>query len=199
LTNWNDEKGFGFVTPRSGGNQVFIHITAFSNRKRRPELNELVTYTLSADKHGRPCAVNATLPGDRLPKKTKRKHASLSPVGAALFLAIVGISVLTAKIPAFIFALYMVASILTFIMYAVDKSSAQKGSRRTQESTLHLLSMAGGWPGALVAQQKLHHKSRKQSFRIVFWFTVLLNCGTFVWLFTPTGASALQSLIDMVA
>jgi len=199
LTNWNDEKGFGFVTPRSGGNQVFIHITAFSNRKRRPELDELVTYTLSADKHGRPCAVNATLPGDRLPKKTKRKHASLSPVGAALFLAIVGISVLTAKIPAFIFALYMVASILTFIMYAVDKSSAQKGSRRTQESTLHLLSMAGGWPGALVAQQKLHHKSRKQSFRIVFWFTVLLNCGAFVWLFTPTGATALQSLIDMVA
>jgi uncharacterized membrane protein YsdA (DUF1294 family)/cold shock CspA family protein len=199
MTNWNDDKGFGFVTPRSGGNQVFVHITAFSNRKRRPELNELVTYALSADKHGRPCAVNATLPGDRLPKKTKRKNASLSPVGAALFLVIVGVSVLTAKIPAFIFALYMVASLLTFIMYAVDKSSAKKGSRRTQESTLHLLSIAGGWPGALVAQQKLHHKTRKQSFRLVFWLTVLLNCGAFVWLFTPTGATALQSLIDMVA
>jgi cold shock CspA family protein len=40
MTRWNDEKGFGFVTPRSGGKQVFVHITAFSNRKRRPELNE---------------------------------------------------------------------------------------------------------------------------------------------------------------
>jgi len=183
MTRWNDEKGFGFVTPRSGGKQVFVHITAFSNRKRRPELNELVTYALSADKHGRPCAVRATLPGDRLPKKTKRKKASLSPVGAALFLVIVGVSVLTAKIPAFIFALYMVASLLTFIMYAVDKSAAQKGARRTQESTLHLLS----------------HKSRKQSFRLVFWLTILLNCAAFVWLFTPTGATALQSLIDIAA
>ncbi len=144
MTRWNDEKGFGFVTPRSGGKKVFVHITAFSNRKRRPELNELVTYALSADKDGRPCAVRATLPGDRLPKKTKRKKASLSPVGAALFLVIVGVSVLTAKIPIFIFALYMVASLLTFIMYAVDKSAAQKGARRTQESTLHLLSIAGG-------------------------------------------------------
>ena len=199
MTRWNDEKGFGFVTPRSGGKQVFVHITAFSNRKRRPELNELVTYALSADKDGRPCAVRATLPGDRLPKKTKRKKASLSPVGAALFLVIVGVSVLTAKIPIFIFALYMVASLLTFIMYAVDKSAAQKGARRTQESTLHLLSIAGGWPGALVAQQKLHHKSRKQSFRLVFWLTILLNCAAFVWLFTPTGATALQSLIDIAA
>jgi len=199
MTRWNDEKGFGFVTPRSGGKQVFVHITAFSNRKRRPELNELVTYALSADKHGRPCAVRATLPGDRLPKKTKRKNASLSPVGAALFLVIVGVSVLTAKIPIFIFALYMVASLLSFIMYAVDKSAAQKGARRTQESTLHLLSIAGGWPGALVAQQKLHHKSRKQSFRLVYWLTILLNCAAFVWLFTPTGATALQSLIDIAA
>jgi uncharacterized membrane protein YsdA (DUF1294 family) len=62
-----------------------------------------------------------------------------------------------------------------------------------------LLSLAGGWPGALVAQQKLHHKSKKQSFRLVFWLTVLLNCGEFVWLFTPTGATTMQSLIDIVA
>ena len=83
-------------------------------------------------------------------------------------------------------------------MYAVDKSAARKGAWRTQESTLHLLSLAGGWPGALVAQQKLRHKSRKQSFRFVFWVTVLLNCGAFVWLFTPTGASALQSVQSLI-
>jgi uncharacterized membrane protein YsdA (DUF1294 family) len=159
----------------------------------------MVTYALSTDKQGRPCAVRGTLAGDRLPEKTKRKNDSLSVIAAAFFLVIVGVSVLTAQIPPLILALYMVVSLLTFIMYAVDKSAAKKGVWRIQESTLHLLSLAGGWPGALVAQQKLRHKSKKQSFRLVFWVTVLLNCGAFVWLFTPTGAATLRSLIDCVA
>ena len=199
ITSWNDGKGFGFITPIAGGKQVFVHIKAFSNRNRRPEINQMVTYALSTDKQGRPCAVKATLAGDRLPEKTKRKNDSLSVIGAAFFLVIVGVSVLTAQIPPLILVLYMVVSLLTFIMYAVDKSAAKKGVWRIQESTLHLLSLAGGWPGALVAQQKLRHKSKKQSFRLVFWVTVLLNCGAFVWLFTPTGAATLQSLIDCVA
>jgi uncharacterized membrane protein YsdA (DUF1294 family)/cold shock CspA family protein len=199
ITSWNDGKGFGFITPIVGGKQVFVHIKAFSNRNRRPEINQMVTYALSTDKQGRPCAVMATLAGDRLPEKTKRKNDSLSVIGAAFFFVIVGVSVLTAQIPPLILVLYMVVSLLTFIMYAVDKSAAKKGVWRIQESTLHLLSLAGGWPGALVAQQKLRHKSKKQSFRLVFWVTVLLNCGAFVWLFTPTGAATLQSLIDCVA
>ena len=199
ITSWNDGKGFGFITPIVGGKQVFVHIKAFSNRNRRPEINQMVTYALSTDKQGRPCAVKATLAGDRLPEKTKRKNDSLSVIGAAFFLVIVGVSVLTAQIPPLILVLYIVVSLLTFIMYAVDKSAAKKGVWRIQESTLHLLSLAGGWPGALVAQQKLRHKSKKQSFRLVFWVTVLLNCGAFVWLFTPTGAATLQSLIDCVA
>ena len=195
VTSWNDEKGFGFITPLAGGKRVFIHIKAFSNSNRRPDINQLVTYTLSNDKQGRPCAVNATLASDRLPEKEKRKNGSLSTIGAALFLVIVGVSVLTAKIPPLILALYIAGSLLTFIVYAADKSAAKKGSWRTQESPLHLLSLAGGWPGALIAQQKLRHKSKKQSFRSVFWATVVLNCGAFLWLFTPTGAATLHSLI----
>lgn len=199
ITTWKDEKGFGFITPISGGKPVFVHIKAFGNRNRRPEINQLVTYALSSDGKGRPCAINATLAGDRLPEKTKRSDDSRSVTVAAIFLLIVGASVLAAKIPPLVLLIYIVASLLTFIMYAVDKSAAQKGAWRTQESTLHLLSLAGGWPGALVAQQKLRHKSKKQSFRSVFWFTVLLNCGVFVWLLTPTGAGALKALSATVA
>ncbi len=199
ITSWNDDKGFGFITPIAGGKRVFIHIKAFSNCNRRPDINQVVTYALSSDKQGRPCAANATLAGDKLPEKTNSTNGSLSTIVAACFLVIVGVSVLTAKIPPLILALYIVGSLFTFIMYAADKSAARKGNWRTKERTLHLLSLAGGWPGALIAQQKLRHKSKKQSFRSVFWVTVFINCGAFIWLFTQTGAATLQSLISSVA
>ena len=199
ITSWNDEKGFGFITPMTKGKQLFVHINAFSNRNRRPEINQVVTYTLSTDKQGRPCAIKATLAGDPLPLDSKQTRGSLSVIGAICFLAIVGASVLASKISPLVFAVYVVASLITFIVYAVDKSAAKRGAWRTQESTLHLLSVIGGWPGALVAQQKLRHKSKKRSFRTVFWLTVLLNCGAFVWLLTPTGSATLQSIINNVA
>lgn len=67
-------------------------------------------------------------------------------------------------------------NVLTFMVYAVDKSAAQSGQWRTRESHLHLLAMAGGWPGAWFAQQWLRHKSRKAQFRAVYWATVALHC-----------------------
>ncbi len=198
ITSWNEGKGYGFITPGAGGKRVFVHIKAFSNRNRRPEVNQTVTYALSTDNQGRPCAVKAALAGDRLKQKTKQTNDSMSVITAALFLVIVGGSVLAEKIPPMIFVIYMVASPLTFIMFAIDKSAARKGAWRTRERTLHLLSLVGGWPGALVAQQKLRHKSMKQSFRSGFRVTVFLNCAVFVWLFTPTGAATLRFLVDSV-
>ena len=50
------------------------------------------------------------------------------------------------------------------------------------ERMLHFIAVIGGWPGALVAQRVFRHKSRKLSFRLVFWATVALNCGALTWL-----------------
>ncbi len=198
LSYWNDEKGYGFIEPIGGGKRVFIHIKTFNNRKRRPEVGQVVTYAISTDKQGRPCAVQATLTGDRLSQKTKKLNGTLSITSAAIFLLVVGVSVIISKIPPVIFAIYLIASLITFTVYAVDKSAARKGDERTPERTLHLLSLLGGWPGALVAQQKLRHKSKKQSFRVVFWVTVIVNCGAFVWALTPSGATTLRSLVVAV-
>ena len=196
ITFWNDQKGYGFITPSAGSKQVFVHIRAFANRKRRPEINHFVTFSQSTDKQGRPCAVRVTLAGDKIPNEIKRNDRFLLIIGAALFLVVVGLSVLVTSIPPLILALYLIASLLTFIIYAADKSAARRGAWRTPENILHLLSLAGGWPGALVAQETLRHKSKKASFRFVFWLTVFLNCGVFVWLFTPSGSALLRSLID---
>lgn len=72
-------------------------------------------------------------------------------------------------------AAYLSLGIITFAVYAWDKAAARRGAWRVPEATLHVLAVLGGWPGALAAQQVLRHKTRKQPFRTVFWFTVGLN------------------------
>ena len=105
---------------------------------------------------------------------------------AAIFLLIVGGAVFMTSLPQLVLVVYVAASLVTFVIYAIDKSAAKKGARRTPENTLHLLALVGGWPGALIAQEKLRHKSQKQSFRRVFWLTVLLNVAVFIWLVFDT-------------
>jgi uncharacterized membrane protein YsdA (DUF1294 family) len=70
---------------------------------------------------------------------------------------------------------YGAASLVCFFAYAIDKSAARKGRRRTPERTLLLLGLACGWPGGLLAQQWLRHKSSRSSFLIKFWLTAACN------------------------
>jgi uncharacterized membrane protein YsdA (DUF1294 family) len=77
---------------------------------------------------------------------------------------------------------YISISIITIIVYAHDKSKARRGLWRTKESTLHLLALLGGWPGAAIAQQILRHKSQKRAFRNRYWLTVIMNSSTLGWL-----------------
>ena len=73
---------------------------------------------------------------------------------------------------------------VTFLAYWQDKWAAQRGAWRTPESTLHMLSLAGGWPAARLAQQTLRHKSSKASFLLVYGATALLNTAALgAWVF----------------
>ncbi len=94
--------------------------------------------------------------------------------------------------PVAVLGLSFVASLTAFILYAIDKAAARRGSRRIAENTLHLWSLLGGWPGALAAQRIFRHKTSKTSFQIVFWITVALNCGAAIWLLSPAGARAFR-------
>lgn len=77
---------------------------------------------------------------------------------------------------------YLAFSTLTLIAYAIDKSAAIEKRQRTPEKTLHVLSLIGGWPGALLAQRYLRHKSKKTAFQFIFWLTVFFNCAALGWL-----------------
>jgi uncharacterized membrane protein YsdA (DUF1294 family)/cold shock CspA family protein len=195
ITHWNEEKGYDFITPSTGAKQVFVNISAFRNRSEPPTIDQLVEFALSTDKQGRPCAVRVTRAGERLPGEIKRNDRYLYVVDAGLFLLLVAASVAVGRLPPEILLLYMGASLVTYFMYFWDKSAARTDAWRTQEITLHLLSLLGGWPGALIAQQTLRHKSRKASFRAVFWLTVLVNCGLFIWLFTPSDSELLRRIL----
>lgn len=180
LTKWKDDRGYGFITPIRGGPQVFVHIKAFTNQHRRPIGSEFVTYETVCDDTGRLRAEHVRFMGDD----------SISAAGgwtialtiALAFLMFVGVLVFMGQLPFVVLALYVVFSVISFLVYRHDKSAAQQNQWRTDEDTLILLGVLGGWPGAFVAQQFFHHKTKKRSFQIVFWLTVLLHCFGFVLL-----------------
>ncbi len=70
-------------------------------------------------------------------------------------------------------SLYLAASCLAFVYYAIDKHAAVYHLERVSELRLHLTELVGGWPGAWLAQRLLRHKTIKKSFRRVFWLIVL--------------------------
>jgi len=198
ITDWQDDQGFGFITPKGGGKKVFVHIKSFANRQRRPVGNEIVTYGLKTDANGRIQAESVAFFGERVPSATSSGRSNVSLILATAFLVFVSGSVFAGKLPFAVLGLYFVASIVAFVAYALDKSAARNDQWRTHESTLHLFALIGGWPGALAAQRLLRHKTKKQSFQIVFWATVVLNCGALGWLFSSSGAEALHSILGVV-
>lgn len=74
---------------------------------------------------------------------------------------------------------FFAASATTYSMYWWDKRAATRGRPRTRERTLHLAALLGGWPGALLAQRTLRHKTRDTRFLIVFWTTVALHLAAY--------------------
>jgi uncharacterized membrane protein YsdA (DUF1294 family) len=122
------------------------------------------------------------------PRRQAARPGAAGASGSASYLAIVVLLVLYLvatlqwRLSTWAAVAYGALSVVCFILYAIDKSAAVNGRWRTPESTLHLLALAGGWPGAILAQQWLRHKSSKLAFRIVFWCTVALNMGAFMWL-----------------
>ena len=190
VKTWNEERAFGFITPAQGGQDVFVHITAFPPRSGRPPLNQRVSFELEIHRDGKKRARNVMLVRSPNAIKTRPRNPDAQWGGASLFavpafaLLYVAIAVVW-RVPNTVGLAYLALSTVCFIMYAADKSAAKSGGWRTKESTLLLTGLVGGWPGAMLAQQFLRHKSVKASFRSAFWGTVVMNVIAFVVLSSP--------------
>jgi uncharacterized membrane protein YsdA (DUF1294 family)/cold shock CspA family protein len=182
ITDWNDAKGFGFVTPNGGGDRAFVHVKAFERQGRRPVSGDLISYVVQRDAKGRLNAASVRFAYARLQHEPVSSSAPLRRVLSIVVFAMLVLAAVSAKLPLGVMAYYLVMSCFAFVVYAVDKWAAQNGRWRTAEASLHAIALFGGWPGALLAQGVLRHKSRKAQFQLVFWITVVANCAFVLWL-----------------
>ncbi|QEH35216.1 Cold shock protein CspA [Aquisphaera giovannonii] len=197
ITGWNDERGFGFVSPREGGDRAFVHIKAFPRGSRRPVDGDLISYTPSRDDRGRSTAADVRLAGQEPGVEPRGPSRPLPRVAiGSLFLLAAGLGTLAGFVPAWVAIGYAALSVVSGLLYGFDKAVAGSGLRRIPEATLHAADLLGGWPGGLIAQRAFHHKTRKASFQVVFWLTAAVNVAAVAWaLVDDRVRSALASLV----
>jgi len=184
LKVWNDERGFGFIEPTQGGEQLFVHIKEFPAGTGRPSVGQILTFEVQTRPDGkkRALAVQYPIPARRdssFKTEEPARWTFARTLAIPAFAAVYSLVSWRWGFSPIVLLAYMGLSIAAFLAYALDKSAAISGRWRTAEDVLHILALVGGWPGALLAQQLLRHKTSKQSFIAVFWFTVLLNVGGF--------------------
>lgn len=96
-------------------------------------------------------------------------------IGIAVFALLLGLYARHDPLLPWLAAVYAGLSVFMLGLYAWDKRAAVHARSRIPEQSLYLLSLAGGWPGSMLARPLFRHKTRKQPFTGIFWCTVLLN------------------------
>lgn len=98
LTKWNDARGFGFITPLSKGPSVFVHISQFQPRGRRPRLHDLLAYAIGSDEQGRPQAKNVRYLTRTQPQITTKKKLPAGFPLLAVVLILVGLPIVSSRL-----------------------------------------------------------------------------------------------------
>jgi uncharacterized membrane protein YsdA (DUF1294 family)/cold shock CspA family protein len=194
VKTWIDGRGYGFATPLVGGGDVFVHVNMLTPDSARPRVGDTLKFEIELSPDGKRRARNVE--SERKLDPIVHRPGRLTPrppgppprsgwLGYLAIAGFVGIYVLVNLIrpfPLWVPLLYVGASLICFVAYAVDKSASQKGGWRVPESSLLALGVIGGWPGAIVGQQVFRHKTIKSRFRVAFWLTVPLNLAYFLLL-----------------
>jgi cold shock CspA family protein len=85
LIKWNDERGFGFIQPIDGSQEVFLHISALDRGIRRPQVGDMIWYDRVTEANGKIRATKASIQGletispspqDKSPRQSQQDKTS---------------------------------------------------------------------------------------------------------------------------
>jgi uncharacterized membrane protein YsdA (DUF1294 family)/cold shock CspA family protein len=209
IVRWDADRGFGFVRAPGTDADVFFHIRDFRGGSTSPSEGLQVRYE-EIHVGGKGPRAMAVAPADyvdprrplpaELPRRRDGSRRTPPPPHVAvemramallvpLYVALLVWAAWTQRLAVPVVLSAPLLSVLAFYLYWRDKFAAQRGAWRTPEAVLHTASLAGGWPGAWLAQRLLRHKSAKQEFRSIYWGTVAVHFALLVlWLYSTPAA-----------
>ncbi|MDO9449548.1 MAG: cold shock domain-containing protein [Rugosibacter sp.] len=62
LKSWHDDRGFGFIEPTLGGQEIFVHIKSFPPGTKRPSVGQVITFEVALNSQGKKQAINSQYP-----------------------------------------------------------------------------------------------------------------------------------------
>jgi uncharacterized membrane protein YsdA (DUF1294 family)/cold shock CspA family protein len=168
IVSWDSRRGFGWL--ECEGERLFVHLREFKGTDITPGLNVEFPFVVGTDVQGRPCAkgVSACLVNGKV------KVSGWLLLAALLFWPLAGLAHLSSDIWWIPLIQMSVLSAVTYKLYEYDKRQARIYSWRVPQTIMQLAELAGGWPGAYIAQKRLCHKSSKKSYQSIFWGIILI-------------------------
>jgi uncharacterized membrane protein YsdA (DUF1294 family)/cold shock CspA family protein len=167
VTNFNEEKGYGFIRSDEAQEDIFIHISKLKNASSLEQGQE-VEFQVKKTNRGL-SAINVVAGS-----KQKSPYFIFGLISAILIAVTGGFLYFKQQIHPLI--AYLIAiNLTTFLLYGYDKWISSGEALRVPEYNLHALALLGGSPAGLLAQKFFRHKTIKGSFQLIYWFIVVLQ------------------------
>ena len=167
ITNYNSEKGYGFIYSEEYEDDIFVHISKVTNASTLSQ-GQNVTFEVTKTQKG--FSATSVIAGD----KQYSPYLIFGVISALISIAIFGYLYRASSLKP-ILSYFISINITVFLIYGYDKFISSRDGLRVPEWNLHILAIIGGSPVALASQKFFRHKTIKGSFQLVYWLIVLVQ------------------------